>query len=91
MIGQKFLAKDCFNLYKHCITTLGRISGLAMEGLVCQEVCFRCSNLGIDSYSINSAGKEINCINSEKERNYINKLKNIVSLINSDLILQFPL
>jgi hypothetical protein len=35
------LAKDCFNLYKHCITTLGRISGLAMEGLVCQEVCFQ--------------------------------------------------
>jgi superfamily II DNA helicase RecQ len=28
-------------IYKHCITTLGRISGFAMEGLVCQEVCFQ--------------------------------------------------
>jgi hypothetical protein len=49
-----------------------------MEGLVCREVCFQVfQSLGIDSYVQHQL----------RERN---KIKNIVSLINIDLFLQFP-
>jgi hypothetical protein len=48
------------------VCTLGRLSGLAMEGLVCREVCFQVFNLGIDSYIINSE-KEVALTQRKKE------------------------
>jgi hypothetical protein len=74
MIGLKFLPKDLF----HCINTLGRISGLAMEDWVCQKVCFQVFQSWIDSYIINS-DKEVESTQRRKEIASTQRKKEITS------------
>jgi hypothetical protein len=77
MIGQKFLLKIVL-IYKHCITTLGRISGFAIWKDWCvRKFVSRCSNLGIDSYSINSA-KERNASTQRKKLHQQNKEYSVI-------------
>ena len=93
MIGLKFLAKDLFSLYYYlrkdfrpCYGGLG-VSGSLFPGVPILALTATSSTQIKKLHPL----RERNCINSEKERNYINKIKNIVSLINSDLFLQFAL
>jgi hypothetical protein len=93
MIGLKFLAKDLFSLYYYfrkdfrpCYGGLG-VSGSLFPSVPILALTATSSTQIKKLHQLRERKK----LHQLRERNYINKIKNIVSLINSDLFLQFPL